>query len=61
MLYCIDSFHKESERHAAYPEQSTAHFENVANITVDSISIIPQKIKMGVINIARRILTKKMR
>ena len=47
------------EGNTAYPEQSTAHFENVANITVDSISIIPQKIKMGVINIARRILTKK--
>ena len=38
----IDSFHKESERHAAYPEQSTAHFEDVANITFDSASVIPQ-------------------
>ena len=36
----IDIFHKESERHAEYPEQSTGHFEKVANITVDSNSLI---------------------
>ena len=37
----IDSCHKESEICAAYPEQSTAHFENVANITINSASVIP--------------------
>ena len=36
----IDIFHKESERHAEYPEQRTTHFEKVANITVDSNSVI---------------------
>ena len=41
------SFHKESERHAAYLEQSTADFENVANITVDSASVIIQDKKIG--------------
>ena len=35
----IDSCHKESERHAAYPEHITAHFNNVENITVNSDSI----------------------
>ena len=44
----IDSCHKESERHAAYLEQSTGNFENVADITVDSASVIPQEKKMGV-------------
>ena len=43
----IDGCHKESERCAAYPEQSTAHFNNVVNITVDSDSITPQKGKNG--------------
>ena len=43
----IDSCQKESKRHTAYPEQSTAHFNNVANITVDIDSIAPQKKKMG--------------
>ena len=42
MQESIGSFHTESERHAAYPEQSTAHFEDVANITFDSASVIPQ-------------------
>ena len=36
----IDSFYKESERRALYLEQITAHFEEVANITVDSASVI---------------------
>ena len=38
----IDIFQKESERHAAYPEQRTANFENIANITIDSDILIPQ-------------------
>ena len=42
----IDIFHKESERRASYPEQRTAHFENVANITVDSASVITQEEKL---------------
>ena len=37
-----DSFHKESERRAAYPEQSTAHFEDVSNINDYSATVIPQ-------------------
>ena len=36
----IDGCHKESERRATYPEQSTPHFENIANITVDSTILI---------------------
>ena len=47
----IDSCHKYSEIRAEYPEQSTAHFENVVNITVLSDSVIPHKKKMGVRNI----------
>ena len=43
----IDRFHKESEIRAACPEQSTPHFENVDNITVDSDSVIPQEKKTG--------------
>ena len=39
----INRCHKESERHAAYPEQSTEHFNNFANITVNGDSITPQK------------------
>ena len=35
-------FRKELERRAAYLEQSSAHFEDIANITVDSDSVIPQ-------------------
>ena len=41
----IDSCHKESERLAAYPEQSTSNFENIVNITVESASLIPQEKK----------------
>ena len=55
----IDSCHKESERHTAYPEQSTEHFENVANITVDSDSVITQGKIIRVIKIFSWILTKK--
>ena len=43
----IDSCHKESESSEVYPEHSTAHFNNVTNITVDSDSIIPQKKQNG--------------
>ena len=39
----IDSFRKYSERRAAYPEQSNAHFEIGVNITVNSDSVIAQK------------------
>ena len=39
----IDSCNKESERQASYLEQSTAHFENIANINVDSASVITQE------------------
>ena len=40
-------YHKESERHTAYPEQRTVHFENVANITVDSDSVFTKNKKNG--------------
>ena len=43
----IDSCHKESERRAAYLEQSTAYYENIENITVDSASLIPQEKQNG--------------
>ena len=43
----IDSCKKESEKHAAYPEQSNVHFENVANITVDSDSITQREKQNG--------------
>ena len=43
----IDIFHKESERHASYSEQSTSHFNNVANITVDNDGITPQNKQNG--------------
>ena len=39
----IDKCNKESEKYAAYPEQSTIHFENVVNITVDSDCVITQE------------------
>ena len=39
----IDSFHKESERRTSYLEQSTAHFEDATNITVDSVSVNPEE------------------
>ena len=56
----IDSFHKESERCAAYLKQSTIHFENVSNITINSDSVIQNINKTGVIKIARRLITTKM-
>ena len=43
----IDNCYKESERRAAYPEQSTVHLENIANITFDSHSVIPQEKQNG--------------
>ena len=43
----ISSCHKKYESHAAYPEQSTANFKNIANINVDSDTITPQKKKKG--------------
>ena len=43
----IDSCHKESGKCAAYPEQSTAHFEDVFNITVDSSSVLVQEKQNG--------------
>ena len=39
----IDICLRELERRADYPEHSTAHFENVANITVNSASVIHQE------------------
>ena len=57
----IDSSHKESERHAAYPEQSTAHFEDVVKITANSAIVISQEKQMGVRKIVRKVLTTKMR
>ena len=39
----IGSCHKESERCAEYPENSTKHLNNVANITVDIVSISQKK------------------
>ena len=39
----IDSCQKQSEKCAAYLEQSTEHFEDVAKLTVDSASVIPQE------------------
>ena len=59
----IDSFHKGHEICTEHPEQNTAHFNNVANITVGSGSITPQKRKMGERKIVRKIvrsLLKKM-
>ena len=35
----IDCCHKESENCAAYAEHGTAHFNNVANITINADSI----------------------
>ena len=43
----IYSYHKESERYAAYPKQSTEHFKTFANITVDSDGVIPQEKQSG--------------
>ena len=47
MQYYIDSFHKESKRRETYPEQSTANFEDVTNINIDSASVISQEEKNG--------------
>ena len=47
LINYIDSCHKESERRAGYPEQINVHFNNVANITVDSDSITSQKKQYG--------------
>ena len=44
----IASCHKESEGHAAYTEYNTTNFHKVANITVDSDSITPQKKQSGI-------------
>ena len=57
----IDSCHKESLICAAYMKQRTEHFENVANITINSANVIPQEKKQGVRNIFKRILMTKMR
>ena len=46
----IDSVNKDR---AAYPEDNTLQFKNVANIKVDSYSITPQKNKIGERNIVR--------
>ena len=62
-IYCL-VVAKEKERFAAYPEQSTVNFENVANITVDSDSVIQHETKMGVRKIFSKtvgLLTKIMR
>ena len=45
MLEHIDSLRKESESCAAYPENSTTHLNNAANITVDIDSITQQRKK----------------
>ena len=39
----IDSFHKGHEICTEHPEQNTAHFNNVAKITVDSDSKTPYR------------------
>ena len=57
----IDSCHKESEICAAYPEQRTVHFKKVANITINSDSVIPQEEKNVVRKIVRWFLMEKMR
>ena len=54
----IDIYHKESERCAAYLEQSNAHFNNIANINVNSDGITPQKNRIGKRNIVRNIIRK---
>ena len=50
----IDSCHKESRRYAAYPENITAHFNNVADITVDGDSITPQNEKCYILRLSGR-------
>ena len=39
----INICHREYEKHAAYPEQSTENFEYIANIIVDGSSVIIQE------------------
>ena len=39
----INICHREYEKHAPYPEQSTANFEYIANIIVDGSSVIIQE------------------
>ena len=43
----IDSCNKKSEMRAAYPKKSTAHFQNVANITIDSAIVITNEEQNG--------------
>ena len=44
----INSYKRESEKNASYPEQSTVHFEDVVNIIVYSDSVTSQKKKNGI-------------
>ena len=39
----IDGYHKQFESHASYPEKNTARFEDVANISVNISSVLPQE------------------
>ena len=57
----IDNCNKEKEIRAAYSEKSTPHFDNVANITIDSDDITPQKKKMGERKIIRNIVRNIIR
>ena len=60
----IHGYNKESEKCAAYPGQSTVYFENVANITVNSESVIPKMKQNGREKSVRKIvrfLTTKTR
>ena len=50
------SFYKESEIRSAYMEQSNLHFNNVANINVDSDSITPHKGEMVERKTVRKII-----
>ena len=43
----IDSCQKEFKISAVYPEHSTAHLNNIANITIESDSITPKNEKNG--------------
>ena len=43
----IDSCHKESKSHTVYQKHSTAHFNNVGNITIDTDSRTQQKKQNG--------------
>ena len=55
----INSCPKESEMCAVYTEESTAYFDDIENITLDSANVIPQEKKMGVRKIFRQILMTK--